>query len=110
MKKLYVCLDAAGDYIPYHSEAGVDFVFTDELEAEDALNEGETVATFVELTPRVRLGLWLAGATNRSWFYRDGAECRVWLSCPGETHHGEGPSLDAAIEDALSKLPAKENP
>lgn len=112
-------------------DGSVDFVtITDQAweradEAEDA-RRGDSypellrVAEFVELTPRVRLGLWLAEDSDRGWvpFQEDGERLRVELLTASEgaclddesggydlLAVGHGPSLDAAIEDALSKLP-----
>jgi hypothetical protein len=67
---------------------------------------------FIELTPRVRLGLWLAEDDDREWLHYDRAlqsDVLVELTSleKGERHIGTGPTLDAAIEDALAKLAAK---
>jgi hypothetical protein len=77
----------------------------------DQLNGAELpykarVAEYVELTPRVRLGLWLAEKEGRDW--ESGGSVSLFEASGGGrwlVSEGTGPTLDAAIEDALSKVP-----
>jgi hypothetical protein len=75
------------------------------------LEKDGPVVEYVELTPRVRFGLWLAEDARRRWqsTYDDDEvrRCVLLIPEPGQRIAGIGPTLDAAIEDALAKLPAK---
>ena len=92
----------------FESPAGEIWAYASREVADDArLQKDGPVTKFVELTPRVRLGLWLAEDETRQWS-SGGADSEHWIQLEaGENVPlavGTGPTLDAAIEDAMGKI------
>ncbi len=113
--------EADTDWSPWHEREAAERYVREEIIADTFYDGYEpSVREFVELTPRVRLGLWLAENSDRGWvpFQWEGEPPRVEFLTASEgaclddesggydlLAVGHGPSLDAAIEDALAKLP-----
>ncbi len=104
MKNYFLVVDDEGNASPSDS-------FDNSDSAEHFVQPGFRVVEYVPLTPRVRLGLWLAEDETRRWFPgKVGTDWVAELVAPSIYSRGTGPTLDAAIEDALAKLPTKESP